>query len=156
MRFQVVELTLLFKFPWKDLDRGRLIDIDRQVQRHIQRGKHTPYSFSMLVVTDESPAELVKRVRPGFEAVGVIEDFWAQIVGLDATGPTGDFDPFTFRVKKAWVEANDRNKPKHLQERRPRDTRVENGVQKLDRGATLEMGFRSRGERKPTSDPDRH
>lgn len=144
----VIELTLVFKFPYKEIARGRIIDMHRVIARKIEPGKHSSHMFSMLIVTDETAAALMKRVRDAIMGSGAVEEMWAQAIGADATGSVPAFDPFAFNVLVACDTATDRNKPKNLRERRPHDSRVKDRVQQLNRGAEFEVGFRLPGERK--------
>lgn len=152
---RVVEVTLVFKFEWKEVARNRIIEMHRAIARKIEPGKESRHMFSMLVITDETATQLMARVRDRVMEVCPIEGMWAQEIGADATGHVPGFDPFAGRVLIACTTALDRNNAKNLRERRPHDSRVKNRVQKLDRGAQFEVGFRLPGERKPVRDTDR-
>ena len=119
----VIELTLVFKFPWKEIARGRIIDMHRVIARKIEPGKHSSHMFSMLIVSDETAFDLMKRVRDPIMDIGAVEDLWAQAIGADATGSVPAFDPYAFNVLQACNTALDRNKPQHLRQRRPHDSR---------------------------------
>ncbi|WP_375464585.1 hypothetical protein [uncultured Methylobacterium sp.] len=145
----MIEVTLVFKFPWKHVERGRIIEMHRAVQRRITPGKESTHMVSMLVNTEETAAQLMQRIRDRTMDVCPIEGMWAQEIGADATGYEPAFDPFAFRVLTACNVATDRNEAKDLGKRRTRDGRIKDRVQQLDRGAQFEVGFRLPGERKP-------
>lgn len=152
---RVIEVTLVFKYPWKEVARGRMIEMHRAIARKITPGKESTHMVSLLINTEETAAQLMKRIRDRTMETCPIESMWAQDIGADATGFEPAFDPFAFRVLAACNEALDRNEAKNLRQRRTRDGRVKDRVQKLNGGAEFNVSFRLPGERKSVSDTDR-
>lgn len=153
--YKVIEVSLVFKFPWKEVSRSRMIDMHRAIARKTIPGKESTHMTSMLIISDETAAQLMDRIRDRTMEVCPIESMWAQEIGADATGYVPAFDPFAARVLIACTTALNWNEAKNLGKRRPHDSRVKDRVKKLDRGAEFEVDFRLPGERKAIRNSDR-
>jgi len=68
---------------------------------------HGKRMVTMIIVTDESVAELGARLRPLIGGADTIENFWMLLAPKpdDVFGQHGNFDPAVHRVREAWVEA---------------------------------------------------
>jgi hypothetical protein len=154
MRNNVIELTLHFKYEWKSLTKYHVNNIARIIGGGwIRRGKHTEHTVSVLTVTLEGPEQLMNRVRHGLQELGVVENAWAHRA-MREVGSMLSPDAFASNLRDAWIEADKRNNAQYLREGRGRDGGIKDRVEQLDRGAPFEVGFRARGERKPSGQPD--
>lgn len=147
--FTVLELTLKLKYEWKALDRRDLAKVMRAVQRWCKPAKYGGYIVGLLVVTDETAPQLMQRVRPIFDAISAIEDFWCQTAGSDVVGRHGQMCPFVTATGAAWEEARKRNYPKKVSDFRTRNVWLDNGIDYFNRKNAIKMGLRPRREREP-------
>src|SRR5581483_8996197 len=116
------------------VDRRDIDKVKRAIGRWAKPAKHTPYTQSFIVLSDETAMELVDRLTPVLDEIPAVETYYGQAVTTDVVGRYGLADPFRSRVLEAWAELAQRNKPKHLANRWPRDGRVKDGIKKLSLG----------------------
>lgn len=157
--YTVLELTLKFKTDWEYLDRRDLSKISKSISRWCKRAKYGGKIVGMLVVTNETAADLMKRVRAAFEAIPAIDDYWCQTAGSDGIGRHGNLCPFQTAVGLAWEEARKRNYPKKVSDFRTQNIWLNHGVDYFNRKAAIKMGLRphreGKGKKDPTTDRDK-
>lgn len=84
---------------------------------------HGKRMVTMIIVTEESVAEIGARLHSVIVGADSIENFWMLLAPKpnDVFGWNGNFDPAVHRIRQAWVEAWERNKPQHVRKLQRRD-----------------------------------
>ncbi len=113
--FQVILLLLSMKYELELCGRD-LAAVQRSIKRKCMRGMHGKRMVAMIILTDESVAELGARLCLAIRSADSIENFWVLLAPKpdDVFGENGNFDPAVHRIREAWVEAWERNKPQHV------------------------------------------
>ena len=158
----VIEITILFKYDWRQLSRESSFRILNAIGRQALKAKQTDKAASYITVSRETASELVQRLRSQLDDLTFIENVWAQVVGRDATGLHGAMDPFQTFVAKAWAEVDRQmeilvkatpRQAQHVERARPPDARIEDRVEKFDDAALIDMTARNRWQRKKSRRP---
>lgn len=160
---RVLELSLQTRYPIEHLSRQDMIAIANITKRWARRAKHSKYTVSLVVVTNESPQELMDRIGAGLEAITAIERAQCSDLGRDVAATDGNMDPFVTFVREAWKEADRKNssrvirepKPKHVEEVRSPNAIVEDTINNFPDSTLAKVARRADWERKKQRDPYR-
>jgi hypothetical protein len=147
-------LHLAFKFPLEDVER----DLKRtvaKVERWCKRAMFTRRGVALVVVTDETPRQLVDRLRSTLESVTTLEDFWCHSLPADVAGRHGNLDTLEERGREAWAHARKLNETQHMRKPKGRNWFGKHGPRDVQLGAPVEMSVYARAERKPPRKFDR-
>jgi hypothetical protein len=68
------------------------------------------------VLTEESSAELVERIRPMLGSMTVVGDYRCRTVLDDVVGKSGNLDVLATYVREAWQESRKRNNPNYVRQ----------------------------------------
>jgi hypothetical protein len=115
MENRVLFLHLEFKYEIEQAlrDVGRIISA---IRRGIHKGMHGRHSIAILIVTEETTDQFSERMLPVLGDLSSLENFWCYVAPQadDIVGRYGHMDPLCHRVRKAWIDARQRSKPKHM------------------------------------------
>lgn len=123
-KYQAVLLTLSLKFELEDCGRD-IATIQRAISRKTTRGMHGKRMVTLIIVTDELVQAIGSRLRPIIDGANSVENFWIMLAPKpnDVFGQWGSFDPAVNRIREAWVDAWNRNKPQDMREAQRRNAR---------------------------------
>jgi hypothetical protein len=116
---------------------------------------HSKQAVAFVILTEESPTELLRRIKVALEKVTSVENYWCHSVFDDIVGRDGDFDPLRTYVLEAWEELRKRNKPEYFRQPERAEALIVGNMENLDRGTAIKMGIKGRRPGKPLQNLDR-
>lgn len=113
--FQAILLILSLKYELEHCKRD-LATVQNSIKRWCMRGMHGKRMVTMIIVTEESVAEIGARLRPVVGGADSIENFWMLLAPKpnDVSKQNGNFDSAVHWIRQGWVEAWERNKLQHV------------------------------------------
>lgn len=130
-------------------------DLHKAINRNWCRpAMHGKQAVGFVILTEETPTELLQRIKPRLEAVTSVENYWCHAIFDDLVGRDGDFDPLRTYVVEAWQELRKRNKPEYFRKPERAEPLVIGYMQDLDRSTAVKMGIKGRASRKPLQNLD--
>ena len=145
--FTVIEVTVKFRYDWDNVSRKDIGALRSAMKAWCKAGKYGGKIVSFLVVTRETSAELVERLRDVVGQITSVEEFWCQTAGADGVGIQGEFCPFRTRLIEALDEVRKRNYPKKVPNPRARNIWLDHGVDIFNRKDAIKAGMKPRPDR---------
>jgi len=129
-------LRLEFTYPLENADRviGQII---KPLQRKMWKCAHGKYTISMVIITEESSSELVKRLQ--LDNIEAITDFSCNIAPIGAICKHGGMNSLHTALSKAWEEVGQRRHPEYVRQTQRFNPRIERRVEDPESGAICEM-----------------
>jgi hypothetical protein len=149
---QPLLLRLEFAYPLENANHviGPLIT---SLKRKMFKCGHTKHGITLIVVTEESSRELVKRL--GLDDNSSVIDYHCHVAPIGAITKHGGISPFYDALDKAWNAVGQRRNPEYVRQTKRFDPRIERRVKDPERGAVREMIVKVSGAGKPPQYPDR-
>lgn len=149
---QALLLRVDFEFPLEKANHviGKIIG---PLQRQMWKCSHGKYSISLVVVTEESSCELVKRLR--LDEITGIEDYFCHVAPIGVICKHGGMNTLHTAVTKAWNALGERRNPEYMRQIKRFDPRIERRIEDRESGAVREMRIEPLGMRKPPKDTHR-
>jgi len=114
---------------------------------------HGKYTITMIVITEESSIELVKRL--GLAGIEAIEDYCCHIAPIGAICKHGGMNTLHTALSKAWEEVGERRHPEYMRQTQRFNPRIERRVEDRESGAIREMFVKPRRTGDKPKDFDR-
>ncbi|MGX1100889.1 hypothetical protein [Amorphus sp. MBR-141] len=147
MGYQPLLLQLELKYELEDAGRD-VIRLQGAIKRWCKAACHVKRGVSLLIVTDESSETLVERLRPTLESISSIDNWRCYVAPSTVTCRNGTLDTLATRCHEAWLEAGQRNKPKHVSQPKSADAVfLRRGIKEDERRAVVKMSVKPRGMR---------
>jgi hypothetical protein len=118
--------------------------------RPVMAGKR---AVDFVILTEETSAELVKRLRPVLDGITTISNYRCRTVLNDVVGKEG-VDILATYVDEAWAELRKRSDPKYVRQPETSEAVIVGNMENLDRRTVIQMGIKARRSWKPTQGPD--
>lgn len=126
----------------------------KQVQGAIKRWAlpcmHGKRSVAFVVITNETDAELVQRLRPALD--DVTANYRVHEAPKVVVARHGSIDTLVTRVGQAWDEIRKRRNPDHMRQRQA--SRSERPIYNRERGAIRQVSVEPLGVRQKPKEPD--
>jgi hypothetical protein len=141
-----------FEFPLENANHiiGPLIT---SIKRPLWKCCYWKYSISLVIVTHETPLELVQRL--GLDNIEAIVDHSCHVAPIGAITKHGGINTLHTAISKAWETVGQRRNPEYMRQTKRFDPRVERRVEDRERGAIREMRVKPPSVRQPPKDPYR-
>lgn len=111
-------------------------------------------AVDFVILTEETSAELVERLRPTLDSITAVSDYRCRTVLDDVIGKNGSFDVLATYVREAWQELGKRNNPKHMRQSERAETIIVGNMENFDRSTAIKMGIKARRPGKASQDPN--
>jgi hypothetical protein len=149
MRLQPLMLHVEFK---SDLEYSKreFGEVIRAILRWARPCLHQRRSVCFVIVTAETPTELVNRLRTALD--GNTANYQCHTAPNAAIARHGNIDTLVTQITAAWREIGERRNSHHM--RQPQGRGTERRVDDRQRGAIGQMGVEPRGAGKSTKDFD--
>lgn len=149
---QPLLLRLEFQFP---LERAGSVlgKVIGSLQRPMFKCNHWKYSISLIVVTDESAYDLVKRI--GLDDIEAVEDYCCHVAPIGAITKHGGMNSFFTSLDKAWDTVGKRRNPEYMRQAKRFDPRFEDRVKDRESGAIRQVKVKPPGVRQQPKYPYR-
>src|SRR5947209_4067170 len=102
----VLLLRIDFKVDLEKMMGGKIGAVYKAIERWAKPAMHGRATVSFLVVTKETSTELHRRLRPTFEKMGSVENYWCYVAPQVAVASNG-LDPFVHWLEAAWKQARE-------------------------------------------------
>ena len=149
---QPLLLRLEFQYPLEQAG-STLGKIIGSLQRPMFKCNHWKYSISLIVVTDESARDLVKRL--GLDDIDAVEDYCCHVAPIGAITKHGGMNSFFTSLDKAWDAVGKRRHPEYVRQTKRFDPRFEDRVKDPERGAVSKMKVKPPRVWQPPKNPYR-
>jgi hypothetical protein len=110
---QVLLLRVEFKYELEDSNRA-IGQIVRAFERHMWKGMHGKRTIGFVIATEETAADLIRRLRPTLESVEGIDNYWCHVAPPAVVARHGFMDPLASNVAKEWEYVLERLQAKHM------------------------------------------
>lgn len=147
---QPLLLRVEFAFPLENANHV-VAKIIGPLQRQMFKCCHGKYSIALLVITDESALELVKRLRLG--EISGIDDYSCHVAPIGAICMHGGINTLHTALTKAWDAVGQRRNPEYMRQTKRFDPRIERRVEDRESGAIRQMRVEPPRVRKPSQEP---
>jgi hypothetical protein len=149
---QPLLLRVEFSFPLENAQHviGKIIG---PLKRQMWKCSHGKYSIALLVVTEESALELVKRL--GLSDISGIEDYTCHVAPIGAICMHGGMNTLHTALTKAWDAVGQRRNPEYMRQTKRFDPRLERRVDDRESGAIRQVKIEPSSVRQPPKNPDR-
>jgi hypothetical protein len=130
-----------------------IANIIQPLKRKMWKCSHGKRSIAFVIITEESSAELVKRLKLG--EMDAVTDFSCFIAPIGAVCKYGSFNSLNTALDEAWKEVGKRRHPEYVRQTKRFDPRVEWRVKDSERGAVREVRVEPTSMRQTPKDLDR-
>jgi hypothetical protein len=144
---QPLLLRIEFKFELEHANHA-ISQIIGPLQRQMWKCSHGKRSIVLVVVTEETSLELVKRLR--LDEISAIEDYSCHVAPIGVICKHAGFSTLHTAITKAWDAVGQRRHPEYMRQTKRFDPRIERRVEDRERGAIREMGIEPRRPGKVT------
>lgn len=108
-------LRVEFKFDLAEKDSQRALGtLVKNVRRWARVAMHCKRSCALVIVTDESSAQLLARLRPVLEEFSSVDNYWCHAAPPAVVARHGGMDPLVTRVAEAVEEIRQRRSSQHM------------------------------------------
>lgn len=149
---QPLLLRVEFPFPLEKAD-YIIAQIVRPLARPMWKCSHGKYSIALVIVTDESSRDLVKRLR--LDEISGVEDYTCHVAPIGVICKHGGLSTLHTAVTKAWDSIGKRRNPEYMRQTKRFDPRIERRIEDRERGAVREVKVEPSGMRNPPKEPYR-
>lgn len=152
MQKQPLLLRLEFAYPLENANHV-IGSVLKALQRTAFKCGHTKYGITLIVVTEETSRDLVKRL--GLNSETAIVDYHCHVAPIGAITKHTGICPFHDALDKAWNAVGERRNPEYMRQAKRFDPRFERRVKNPESGAVREMIVKPAGAGKPPQYPYR-
>jgi hypothetical protein len=150
MRLQPLLLHVEFKSDF-EYSKREYLEVLRSIQRWAKPCMHQRRSICFVIVSAETSAELVKRLRPTLDSNTA--DYRCHPAPIAVVARHGSVDSLVTHVEAAWKEIGERGKPQHMRQSQFRSS--ERRIDNRQGGAIGQMIVEPRGSGKSPKNFDR-
>jgi hypothetical protein len=112
-RYTVLLLRVDFKYDLEEVMKGGIGTVYKALERWAKPCMHGRATISFVIVTKETSTELYHRLRPAFEKMSSVENYWCYVAPSVAVASKGA-DPFVHWLDAAWKKARELNESEHM------------------------------------------
>ena len=132
--------------------RSTVIKIKKSFNAWARTGMHGKCSMAIVVVSNETTVELMKRIEPTLREETCVVNWWFEPAPHYVMARHGFIDPLSSHVRDAWEEIRQRRHSKNMGHSQWRKRFVERSVNNRERGAVsqvpVERGRMGQGSKK--------
>jgi hypothetical protein len=146
----LLRVEFVFELEHANHTIGQII---QPLQRQMWKCSHGKRSIALVVITEESALELVKRLR--LDEMTAVEDYTCHVAPIGVICKHGGMNTLATAIGKAWEAVGQRSHPEYMRQTKRFDPRIERRVEDRQSGAIREMRVELAGVRKPPKDSNR-
>ncbi len=94
------------------------------LRRPAKTAMHTKREIGFVIITNETDAQLVDRLRPTLEEIEFIENWWCHRAPPVIVAKYGSMDTLSTFVGQAWEEIRKRRHSKYVRHSEPGERRI--------------------------------
>jgi hypothetical protein len=110
----VLELRVDFKYDLEDVLKRGIARIVSAIGRWAKPAKHGRATVTFLVISNETHAEMSRRLSPALEQMDSINNFWISYAPKSAIARHGTADPYIHWLRVAWEKAGQSNQSENM------------------------------------------